>query len=61
MMFAGDIVALQGDFVTNMYFVSEGKLELRCYEFDDDADPWAILEACNKEELARYPYTVQVR
>ncbi len=25
----GDIVALQGDFVSDMYFVHEGKLELR--------------------------------
>jgi hypothetical protein len=30
------------------------------YDFPDHADPWSILEAVNKDELAGFEYTIQV-
>ncbi|GAX72669.1 hypothetical protein CEUSTIGMA_g125.t1 [Chlamydomonas eustigma] len=52
----GDIIALQGDFVPSLYFVVEGKAEIRTYLFDDDADPWEIYSLCNKREFAKIKY-----
>lgn len=57
----GDIISLQGDLVSDMFFIHEGKMELRVYDFPDHADPWAVLEAVNKDELAGYQYTIQGR
>lgn len=57
----GDIIALQGDYVQETFFVHEGKLELRIYDFPDRANPWTILEASHKDELAGYEYTIQGR
>ena len=36
---AGDLVALQGDYITNMHFILEGKMELRAYDL-------GLLENC---------------
>lgn len=36
--FAGDLVCTQGDYVEAIYWVHEGLLEVRSYEFPDAAD-----------------------
>jgi hypothetical protein len=33
---------------------------VQVYDFPSTADPWAILEATNKDELAGFEYTIQV-
>jgi hypothetical protein len=33
---------------------------MQVYDFPSTADPWAILEATNKDELAGFEYTIQV-
>ncbi len=38
----------------------QGKMELRVYQFSDAADPWSILEATDKDEMAGHEYTIQV-
>ncbi len=34
--------------------------QTQVYDFPDSADPWAVLEAVNKDELAGHQYTIQV-
>ncbi|KAG2442021.1 hypothetical protein HYH02_009813 [Chlamydomonas schloesseri] len=57
----GDIVAMQGDYVDALYFVSEGLLEVRTYMFPADVEPWRIFEAVHKDELRHMPYTAEGR
>ncbi|KAG2440770.1 hypothetical protein HXX76_003626 [Chlamydomonas incerta] len=57
----GDIVAMQGDYVDALYFVSEGLLEVRTYVFPADVEPWRIFEAVHKDELRHMPYTAEGR
>ncbi|MEW5309292.1 MAG: hypothetical protein WDW38_001188 [Sanguina aurantia] len=53
----GDIVTLQGDYVNHLFFVAEGKLEVRSYDFDCDTNVIRTCEAVNQDELTGVTHT----